>query len=40
VRFKLFTLDHRLIRGVLGTLAPGDVASVQAGLSRLLGAAA
>lgn len=40
VRFKLFTLDHRLVRGVLGALAPGDVASVQAGLSRLLGAAA
>jgi mRNA interferase MazF len=40
VRFKLFTLDHRLVRGVLGALAPGDVAAVQAGLSRLLGAAA
>jgi mRNA interferase MazF len=40
VRFKLFTLDHRPVRGVLGALAPGDVASVQTGLSRLLGAAA
>jgi mRNA interferase MazF len=37
VRFKLFTLDHRLVRGQLGTLAPADCQRVQAGLVRLLG---
>lgn len=37
VRFKLFTLDHRLIRGTLGMLAARDVRQVQAGLARLLG---
>lgn len=40
VRFKLFTIDHRLVRGELGRLALDDVAQVQAGLARLLGAAA
>lgn len=40
VRFKLFTLDHRLVRGVIGQLAPGDVARVRAGLTRLLGGTA
>ena len=37
VRFKLFTLDHRLVRGVIGQLAPTDRQSVRAGLTRLLG---
>lgn len=38
VRFKLFTLDHRLVRGEIGKLAPVDVATVRAGLAGLLGA--
>ncbi len=37
VRFKLFTLDHRLVRGEIGKLAPVDVALVRAGLASLLG---
>ena len=37
VRFKLFTLDHRLVRGEIGKLSPSDVALVRAGLARLLG---
>ena len=37
VRFKLFTLDHRLVRGESGKLSPADVASVRAGLASLLG---
>lgn len=37
VRFKLFTLDHRLLRGELGRLAPADADAVQAALARLLG---
>lgn len=37
VRFKLFTLDHRLVRGQLGTLAPHDRTNVEAALRRLLG---
>jgi len=36
VRFKLFTLDHRLIRGPLGRLSQEDGASVTAALRRLL----
>lgn len=40
VRFKLFTLDHRLVRGVVGQLAPADTALVRAGLTRLLGGSA
>lgn len=39
VRFKLFTLDHRLIRGQLGSLAPKDCKRVEAALRRLLGPA-
>jgi mRNA interferase MazF len=35
VRFKLFTLDHRLVRGELGKLAPGDARTVAAGLEQL-----
>ncbi len=37
VRFKLFTLDQRLVRGVLGQLATDDEARVRLGLARLLG---
>lgn len=36
VRFKLFTLDHRLVRGQLGKLAATDMANVGAALQRLL----
>lgn len=39
VRFKLFTLDHRLVRGQLGALAPADGKKVEAALRRLLGQA-
>ncbi len=35
VRFKLFTLDHRLVRGALGTLASGDVRAVVNRLDQL-----
>lgn len=37
VRFKLFTLDHRLVRGVLGRLSAEDGAQVQTSLCSLLG---
>lgn len=37
VRFKLFTLDHRLVRGELGRLAQTDADIVHLSLSRLLG---
>ena len=37
VRFKLFTLDHRLVRGEIGKLSPADVALIRAGLATLLG---
>ena len=37
VRFKLFTLDHRLVRGELGKLAPADADRVDAALAQLLG---
>lgn len=37
VRFKLFTLDHRLIRGALGRLAAPDAVRVQTAIARLLG---
>lgn len=36
VRFKLFTLDHRLIRSTLGQLAEADRAAVLGALQRLL----
>ena len=36
VRFKLFTLDHQLVRGVLGQLAPSDAKRVQEALTTLL----
>jgi mRNA interferase MazF len=32
VRFKLFTLDHQLVRGNLGQLAPGDQTRVRTAL--------
>ena len=35
VRFKLFTLDHRLVRGELGNLASSDARTVTAGLAQL-----
>jgi mRNA interferase MazF len=37
VRFKLFTLDHRLVRGEIGKLAQADAEVVGAALARLLG---
>ena len=37
VRFKLFTLDHRLVGGVPGRLAPDDAERVGEVLARLLG---
>ncbi|MDP1534137.1 MAG: type II toxin-antitoxin system PemK/MazF family toxin [Rubrivivax sp.] len=37
VRFKLFTLDHRLVRGELGNLSPADATAVRAKLTQLLG---
>jgi mRNA interferase MazF len=37
VRLKLFTLDHRLVRGVVGHLSPEDVTQLRASLRRLLG---
>lgn len=36
VRFKLFTLDHRLVRGELGKLSASDAAAVRDGLAYLL----
>ena len=38
VRFKLFTLDHRLVRGELGNLAASDAIAVRVGLAHLLDA--
>ena len=38
VRLKLFTLDHRLVRGQLGKLATADVKTVASALRSLLGA--
>jgi mRNA interferase MazF len=37
VRFKLFTLDHRLVRSQLGRLSAADEARVRKGLATLLG---
>jgi mRNA interferase MazF len=37
VRFKLFTLDQRLVRGVLGQLADADQVRVRSCLVSLLG---
>ncbi len=36
VRFKLFTLDHRLVRGRLGQLSQSDRIKVSEALARLL----
>jgi len=36
VRFKLFTLDHRLVRGELGRLGAADEARVSQALAELL----
>ena len=40
VRFKLFTLDHRLIRGTLGQLGDNDATAVIGALQSLVGAPA
>ncbi len=37
VRFKLFTLDHRLVRGELGRLALQDQQNLRNALGQLLG---
>jgi mRNA interferase MazF len=37
VRFKLFTLDQRLVRGILGRLAADDEARLRIGMARLFG---
>ncbi|MBF0110314.1 MAG: type II toxin-antitoxin system PemK/MazF family toxin [Magnetococcales bacterium] len=37
VRFKLFTLDHRLIRGALGQLSPRDIQRVIQALLQVFG---
>lgn len=39
VRFKLFTLDHHLVRGPLGRLGKDDIAEVRTALKQLLGEA-
>jgi mRNA interferase MazF len=39
VRFKLFTLDHQLVRGTLGHLNEGDRATVRSAMKKLLGEA-
>lgn len=36
VRFKLFTLDHRLVRGTLGVLADRDAQELGSRLEQLL----
>lgn len=36
VRFKLFTLDHRLIHGLLGQLGAQDQVTVRTALTTLL----
>ena len=36
VRFKLFTLDHRLVRGELGKLSDQDQRQVEQALAKLL----
>jgi hypothetical protein len=38
VRFKLFTLDHRLVHGRLGELDAEDAGRIKQALNRLLGA--
>jgi len=39
VRFKLFTLDHRLVRGQLGTLSAADQKTIRKGMGKLFGTA-
>ena len=36
VRFKLFTLDHRLVRDILGRLGREDARHVRQALNQLL----
>ncbi len=38
VRFKLFTLDHRLVRGQIGKLSSADAKIIRDSLSKLFGA--
>lgn len=38
VRFKLFTLDHRMVRGEIGKLSVADAAAICQGLEHLFGA--
>lgn len=38
VRFKLFNLDHRLVRGQIGKLSSADAKIIRDGLSKLFGA--
>ena len=40
VRFKLFTLDHRLVNGILGRLGAEDEAEIRGALGLLLGGSA
>jgi mRNA interferase MazF len=37
IRFKLFTLDHRLVRGTLGRVAEGDQVHIKKAMRLLLG---
>ena len=37
VRFKLFTLDHRLVMGQVGALSAADIQTVRNALTQLLG---
>ncbi len=37
VRFKLFTLDNRVIRGVLGKLSSADEKTVREAMTKLFG---
>jgi len=37
IRFKLFTLDHRLVRGQLGKLSKADIQPLEQALEKLLG---
>lgn len=39
LRFKLFTLDHRLVKGRIGSLAAADDETVRNRLTTLLGGA-
>lgn len=36
VRFKLFTLDHRLVKGTLGSLSAEDIHAISTQMTQLL----